>query len=90
MLAGTPDMRKYRGIPDVSRPAPARAARLTSGYPEMNAEYSGPEKLRPFTRISSPLYRQLEGHFEHVFAAWAAETRADRDAAAALPKGGAS
>jgi hypothetical protein len=63
---------------------------LTLGYNNMNADYSEPEDLRHFTRISSPLYRQLEGHFEHVFAAWVTETRADLDATAALKEGGAS
>lgn len=54
---------------------------LALGYNNMNVEFSELERLRHFTRISSPIYRQLEGHFEHVFEEWVAESCAERDAA---------
>jgi len=56
------------------------AGGLTLGYNNMNAEYSDFEQLRHFTRITSRIYRQLEGHFEHVFEEWFAESCAERDA----------
>lgn len=53
---------------------------LSLGYNRMNAEYSEPEELRHFTRITSTLYRQLEPHFEQVFAEWVTESSAERAA----------
>lgn len=62
---------------------------LTLGYNQMNLEHSEPDQLRHFTRICSPLYRQLEAHFEHVFDDWCAQTRAERAADAAAEDGAA-
>lgn len=56
---------------------------LALGYNHMNAECSDLEHLRDFTRITSRIYRQLEGHFEHVFEEWFSESVAERDAAEA-------
>ena len=47
---------------------------LALGYNNMNAE-----DLRNFTRITSTLYRQLEGHFECVYDDWVKESCAERD-----------
>jgi hypothetical protein len=53
---------------------------LALGYNNMNAESSSFEELRHFTRITSPIYRQLEQHFECVFEDWVNESCAERDA----------
>jgi hypothetical protein len=43
-------------------------------YNDMNADGgSDRERLRHFTTVLSPFYPQLEQHYEHVFAEWAAE-----------------
>ena len=52
---------------------------LALGYNNMNAEGCDFEDLRNFTRITSTLYRQLEGHFEGVYADWVKESCAERD-----------
>jgi hypothetical protein len=62
---------------------------LALGYNQMNLEHSEPDQLRHFTRIGSPLYRQLEVHFEHVFDDWCAQARAERAADAAAEDGAA-
>lgn len=64
---------------------------LALGYNNMNAESCSFEDLRHFTRITSPIYRQLEHHFECVFEEWVKESCAERDRDAdILEKGGAS
>ena len=52
---------------------------LALGYNNMNAEGCDFEDLRNFTRITSTLYRQLEGHFECVYDDWVKESCAERD-----------
>ena len=52
---------------------------LALGYNNMNAEGCDFEDLRNFTRITSTLYRQLEGHFEGVYDDWVKESCAERD-----------
>jgi hypothetical protein len=63
-------------------------ATLALGYNEMNLEHSEPDQLRHFTRICSPLYRQLEAHFEHVFEEWCTRARAERAAGATAEDAG--
>lgn len=62
---------------------------LALGYNNMNAESSSFEDLRHFTRITSPIYRELEQHFECVFEEWVKESCAERDAELAKDGGGA-
>jgi hypothetical protein len=52
---------------------------LALGYNNMNAESCSFESLRNFTRITSPIYRQLELHFECVFEDWVKESSAGPD-----------
>jgi hypothetical protein len=87
MLAGTPNMKKYRGIRYGFRPASYWSE--TDPLTAILRNVTG-ENRRPFTRLASAPYRELEGHFAPVFAAWVTETRADRDEAAALKEGGAA
>ena len=62
---------------------------LALGYNNMNAESCDYENLRHFTRITSPIYRHLEQHFECVFEEWVMQSCAERDAKN-VEKGGAS
>ena len=59
-------------------------------FNDANSEYTDPEDLRHFTRITSSTYRQLETHFEHVFDDWLQERQAERDETPAPGQGGAS
>jgi hypothetical protein len=63
---------------------------LALGYNNMNAESCDYESLRHFTRISSPIYRQLEQHFELLFEEWVTKSCAERDHAAGVEGGSAS
>jgi hypothetical protein len=53
---------------------------LSLGYNNLNAKRSRAfERLRHFTRISSPFYRHLCQHYEQVFDEWVAYNTANRD-----------
>jgi hypothetical protein len=60
---------------------------LALGYNNMNAESCDFESLRHFTRITSPVYPQLEQHFEYIFEEWVSESCAERDRAAEVEGG---
>lgn len=62
---------------------------LTLGYNNMNAEHSEPKDLRHFTRITSSVYRQLELHFDPIFAQWASDEQRARERDG-LPDGGSA
>jgi hypothetical protein len=46
----------------------------------MNAEDGEPNDLLHFTRIASSVYRQLEPHFDQIFAQWASDEQRARGA----------
>lgn len=53
---------------------------LALGYNNMNAEHSEPKDLRHFTRVTSSVYRQLELHFDQIFARWTFDQQRARGA----------
>ena len=50
---------------------------LSLGYNNLNAGSGDVERLRHFTRISSPFYRQLFAHYEKVFEEWVGQKLAE-------------
>ena len=52
---------------------------LSLGYNLLNLDGDNHESLLDFTTISSGTYRQLEGHYDHVFDDWVTALRAEQD-----------